>query len=173
MTTPSGTFVGIDVSKAQFDVAVRPAGAHRTSAHTEAGITMLVARLVSLRSTLVVLEATGGFEISLTGACAAAGLPVVVINPRQVRDFAKATGHLAKTDTLDAQVLAQFAEAVRPDPTASARCADSRAGRTAHASASTRGDARGGENSPGPGAGPHPKADPGPSHLAGTSPERS
>jgi transposase len=114
--TPSGTFVGIDVSKAQFDVAVRPTGAHWTSAHTEAGITMLVARLVSLRPTLVVLEATGGFEISLTGACATAGLPIVVINPRQVRDFAKATGHLAKTDTLEAQVLAQFAEAVRPTP---------------------------------------------------------
>lgn len=114
--TPSGKFVGIDVSKAQFDVAVRPAGEHWTSAHTEAGITMLVARLVSLRPTLVVLEATGGLEISLTGACAAAGLPVVVVNPRHVRDFAKATGHLAKTDTLDAQVLAQFAEAVRPTP---------------------------------------------------------
>ena len=114
--TPSGKFVWIDVSKAQFDVAVRPAGEHWASAHTEAWITMLVARLVSLQPTLVVLEATGGFEIALTGACAAAGLPVVVVNPRQVRDFAKATGHLAKTDTLDAQVLAQFAEAVRPPP---------------------------------------------------------
>ena len=112
---PRGKFVGIDVSKAQFDVAMRPTGEHWTSAHTEAGITMLVARLVSLRPTLVVLEATGGLEISLTGACAAAGLPVVV-NPRHVRDFAKATGHLAKTDTLDAQILAQFAEAVRPTP---------------------------------------------------------
>ena len=114
--TPSGKFVGIDVSKGQFDVAVRPTGEHWTSAHTEAGITMLVARLVSLRPMLVVLEATGGLEIALTGACATAGLPVVVVNPRHVRDFAKATGHLAKTDTLDAQVLAQFAEAVRPTP---------------------------------------------------------
>jgi len=104
--TPSGKFVGIDVSKAQFDVAVRPTGEHWTSAHTEAGITLVVARLVSLRPTLVVLEATGGLEISLTGGGATAGLPVVVVNPRQVRDFAKATGHLAKTDTLDAQVLA-------------------------------------------------------------------
>jgi transposase len=102
--TPSGKFVGIDVSKAQFDVAVRPTGEHWTSAHTEA------------RITLVVWEATGGWEISLTGACATAGVPVVVVNPRQVRDFAKATGHLAKTDTLEAQVLAQFAEAVRPTP---------------------------------------------------------
>ena len=65
--TPSGKFVGIDVSKAQFDVAVRPTGEHWTSAHTEAGITLVVARLVSLRPTLVVLEATGGLEISLTG----------------------------------------------------------------------------------------------------------
>jgi transposase len=78
----------------------------------------VVARLVLLRPTLVVLEATGGLEISLTGAGATAGLPIVVVNPRQVRDFAKATGHLAKTDTLDAQVLAQFAEAVRPTPRA-------------------------------------------------------
>jgi transposase len=116
MTPTSGKFVGIDVSKAQFDVAVRPAGEHWTSAQTGAGITLLVARLVSLRPTLVVLEATGGLEIALTMACAVAGLPVVVVNPRHVRDFAKATGHLAKTDTLDAQVLAQFAEAVRPTP---------------------------------------------------------
>lgn len=114
--TPRGTFVGIDVSTAQFDVAGRPTGAHWTSAHTEAELTILVARLVSLRPTLVVLEATGGLALSLTGACATAGVPIVVVNPRQVRDFAKATGHLAKTDTLDAQVLAQFAEAVRPTP---------------------------------------------------------
>ena len=112
----SETFVGIDVSKEQFDMAVRPTGEQWTSAHSEAGITKLVARLVSLRPTLVVLEATGGLEISLTGACAAAGLPVVVVNSRHVRDFAKATGRLAKTDTLDARVLAQFAEAVRPTP---------------------------------------------------------
>ena len=112
----SETFVGIDVSKEQFDMAVRPTGEQWTSAHSEAGITKLVARLVSRRPTLVVLEATGGLEISLTGACAAAGLPVVVVNPRHVRDFAKATGRLAKTDTLDARVLAQFAEAVRPTP---------------------------------------------------------
>jgi transposase len=108
--------VGIDVSKEQFDMAVRPTGEQWTSAHSEAGITKLVARLVSRRPTLVVVEATGGLEISLTGACAAAGLPVVVVNPRHVRDFAKATGRLAKTDTLDARVLAQFAEAVRPTP---------------------------------------------------------
>jgi transposase len=72
--------------------------------------------LKAVSPTLVVLEATGGLEVPLTGALAAARLPVVVVNPRQVRDFAKATGQLAKTDAIDAQVLARFAEAIRPAP---------------------------------------------------------
>ncbi len=111
-TTP--VFVGIDVSKDRLDVAWRPTAERWAVANEEAGIATLVSRLHASPPALVVLEATGGFEIPLTGALAAAGLPVVVVNPRQVRDFAKATGKLAKTDALDAAVLAQFAEAVRP-----------------------------------------------------------
>ena len=114
--TPTPVFVGIDVAKAQLEIALRPTGETWTTPNTEAGIAPLVARLTSLRPTLVVLEATGGLEGPLTAALALAGLPVAVVNPRQVRDFARATGRLAKTDTLDAQVLAQFAEAVRPVP---------------------------------------------------------
>jgi transposase len=108
-------FVGIDVSLARLDIAVRP-GAVWSITHDEAAIANVVAQLHTLSPTLIVLEATGGMEIPLTSALATAGLPVVVINPRQVRDFAKASGHLAKTDALDAQVLAQFAEVMRPQP---------------------------------------------------------
>jgi len=108
-------FVGIDVSLARLDIAVRP-GAVWSITHDEAAIATVVAQLHTLSPTLIVLEATGGMEIPLTSALATAGLPVVVINPRQVRDFAKASGHLAKTDALDAQVLAQFAEVMRPQP---------------------------------------------------------
>src|SRR5437660_7123230 len=108
-------FVGIDVSKAQLDVAFRPEG--RFSApNDEAGVTQVLERLRAVPPTLVVLEATGGLEILLTGVLVAAGVPVAVVNPRQVRDFAKATGRLAKTDTLDAQTLAHFAEGVHPTP---------------------------------------------------------
>ena len=76
----------------------------------------LVEHFITLHPALIVLEATGGMEIPLTSALATAGLPVVVVNPRQVRDFARASGLLAKTDTLDARVLAQFAEVMRPTP---------------------------------------------------------
>ena len=113
MSTVS-VFVGIDVAKDRLDVAVRPTGDRWAVAHDDPGIATVVTRLRARPPALVVLEATGGLEIPLTGALAAAGLPVVVVNPRQVRDFAKATGQLAKTDALDAAVLAQFAEAVRP-----------------------------------------------------------
>ena len=113
--TQSLIFVGIDVSKAQLDVAQRPAGRF-TVPNTEAGVTQLLTHLAAAPPSLIVLEATGGVELPLTGALAAAGLPVVVVNPRQIRDFAKATGQLAKTDALDAQVLAHFAEVVRPEP---------------------------------------------------------
>jgi transposase len=85
-----------------------------TVPHTAGGIGRLVRRLSRLRPTLIVLEATGGLELSVASELAAAALPVALINPRQARHFAKATGHLAKTDALDAEVLAQFAEAVRP-----------------------------------------------------------
>lgn len=108
-------FVGIDVSQARLDIAVRP-GAVWSITHDEAAIVVLVEQLLALGPTLIVLEATGGMEIPLTSTLATAGLPVVVVNPRQVRDFAKASGHLAKTDALDAQVLAQFAEVMRPQP---------------------------------------------------------
>lgn len=109
-------YVGVDVSKAALDVALRPAGDKWEVAHTEQGVEDLVRRLQSSQPTLVVLEATGGLEVSLVAALAEAKLPVAVVNPRQVRDFARATGKLAKTDRLDAQVLAHFAEAVRPTP---------------------------------------------------------
>jgi transposase len=108
-------FVGIDVSKAQLDIALRPEGGFRVP-HTEAGIGQLVDRLRRVGPALIVLEATGGLELPLTGGLAAAGLPVLVVNPRQIRDFAKASGQLAKTDTLDAQLLAHFAAAMRPTP---------------------------------------------------------
>jgi transposase len=109
-------FVGIDVAKATLDVAVRPAGEAWSASNDDAGIAALVQRLRPLAPALIVLEATGGFETAAVAALAAAGLRVVVANPRQVRDFARATGQLAKTDTLDAEVLALFAERVRPEP---------------------------------------------------------
>ena len=115
-------FIGIDVAKATLDVATldgtaEPApllGALTTAPNDDAGHAALVAALTPLAPTLIVLEATGGYERAVTVALAAAGLPVVVVNPRQVRDFAKATGHLAKTDRLDAALLARFAAQVRP-----------------------------------------------------------
>ena len=113
--TPS-CYIGIDVAKAQLDIAVRPSGAQWRIAHDERGIADLVGRVQALSPALVVLEATGGREVPLVAALAAAGVPVAVVNPRQVRDFARAIGQLAKTDALDAQVLARFAEVVQPTP---------------------------------------------------------
>jgi len=107
-------FVGIDVSKDRLDVGLRPTSDRSAVANEGSDIATLVDRVRPLAPTLIVLEATGGLDVPLMGALAAAGLPVVVVNPRQVRDFAKVTGQLAKTDALDAVVLAQFAEAVRP-----------------------------------------------------------
>lgn len=109
------TFVGIDVAKEELEVAVFPRADTETWPNTEEGVLSLVDRLKSLRPNLVVLEATGGFEMLCVGALASEGLPVVVSNPRQIRDFAKATGRLAKTDRIDARVIARFAEAVRPE----------------------------------------------------------
>jgi transposase len=108
-------FVGIDVSKDHLDVHLRPEGTAFRAGTDEAGVAAVVARLVGARPDLVVLEATGGYEAPVAAALAAAGLPVAVVNPRQVRRFAEAAGQLAKTDRLDARVLAHFAEAVRPD----------------------------------------------------------
>ncbi|MBI2855728.1 MAG: IS110 family transposase [Chloroflexi bacterium] len=109
-------FIGIDVSKAHLDVAVLPTGQGWRESNDEAGRTRLVEQISALTPALVVLEATGGLEAPLAGALGVAKVPVAVVNPRQVRDFAKALGLLAKTDTLDAQVIAQFAQRVRPTP---------------------------------------------------------
>ena len=109
-------YIGIDVSKAQLDVAERPSGERAVIPHTEQDIAALVEQLGARRPACVVLEATGGLQAPLASALAIAGIPVAVVNPRQVRDFARATGQLAKTDAIDAQILARFAEAVRPAP---------------------------------------------------------
>lgn len=110
----SRSFVGVDVSKGRLDVAVRPSGESASFSNDELGIKPLVNRLGEIQPTLIVLEATGGIERQLVRALVSAELPVVVVNPRQVRDFAKASGQLAKTDAIDAMVLARFAEAIRP-----------------------------------------------------------
>ena len=110
------TFVGVDIAKAEFVVACRPDGVRWTATNDPEGIAATVARLRTMAPTLIVVEATGGYERALVAALAAAALPLVVANPRQVRDFAKATGQLAKTDRLDADLLALFAERVRPVP---------------------------------------------------------
>lgn len=108
------TAVGIDIAKDHLDLAARPTGECWRVAHTIDEFPALIARLTALAPDRIVLEATGGLEILLATALAAAGLPVVVCNPRQVRDFAKATGQLAKTDQVDARVLAHFGEALQP-----------------------------------------------------------
>jgi transposase len=109
-------FVGIDVAKAQLDIAVRPSGARWTVPHDPSGVATLVDQLQALHPTLMVLDATGGLERAVTGALATAGLPVVVVNPRQARDVARATGQLAKTDAWDARALAHVADVIRPTP---------------------------------------------------------
>jgi transposase len=108
--------VGIDVAKAALDVAVRPDRAERHLPNDAQGIAEIVAWLQGIHPQVIVLEATGGYEAPVVAELCLAGLPVAVVNPRQVRDFAKASGHLAKTDRLDAQVLAHFAAALRPTP---------------------------------------------------------
>jgi len=108
--------MGIDVAKAQLDIAVRPSGERWTVPNDADGVATLVAQGQALHPTLIVLEATGGLERAATAALATAGLPVVVVNPRQARDFARATGQLAKTDALDARALAHFADVIRPTP---------------------------------------------------------
>jgi transposase len=109
-------FGGIDVAKAQLDVALRPSGERRAVANDASGVETLVDWVQTLHPTLIVLEATGGLERAVTSALAAAGLPVVVVHPRQARDFARATGQLAKTEALDARALAHFADVIRPTP---------------------------------------------------------
>jgi transposase len=107
-------FVGIDVARQSLDIATRPTGDRWRVGNDSEGISALVARLRGLKPVLIVLEATGGLQVPVLAALGSVGLPVAAVNPRQVRDFAKAVGKLAKTDALDAQVLAHFAEAVRP-----------------------------------------------------------
>jgi transposase len=114
MNTQIDCFVGIDVSKRQLDVAIMPQGQSLAVANDAHGIAALVEQALACRPASVVLEATGGLETAVASALAAAGLPVAVVNPRQVRDFARASGTLAKTDRLDARVLAAFAQAIRP-----------------------------------------------------------
>ena len=109
-------FVGIDVSKDRLDVHLRPSGEAFAVARDGHGVAALVDRLGPLAPALIVIEATGGFEITVAAGIAGAGLPLAVVNPAQVRAFARATGRLAKTDRLDAEVIAHFAEAVRPEP---------------------------------------------------------
>jgi transposase len=103
-------FVGIDVAKAELVVAIHPTQERWTVANDERGVRTLVERLRTGPPTLIVLEATGGYELLAVAALVAATLPVVVANPRQVRDFARSTGQLAKTDRLDADILAAFAD---------------------------------------------------------------
>ena len=107
-------FVGIDVSKSTLDVCIEPAVETLHIAYDEAGISQLAGRLKEVSPTLIVMEATGGLEVRIATELASLGLPVAIINPRQARDFAKATGQLAKTDQVDAAVLAAFAKAIRP-----------------------------------------------------------
>ena len=107
-------FVGIDVAKRSLEVAVLPGRERFEVSNDEAGLVELVDRLSELKPDLIVMEATGGYEREAAAHIGAASLPVAVVNPRQVRDFAKALGKLAKTDAIDAAVLARFAEAIRP-----------------------------------------------------------
>jgi transposase len=114
MTGETQCGVGIDVSLATLDVAVFPTGEQWQASNDDAGIGPLIERLTALAPDRIVLEATAGYELPVLAALGSAGLPVVAANPRQVRDFARSTGQLAKTDALDAHVLAQFAAVVRP-----------------------------------------------------------
>jgi transposase len=113
--TAQAVFIGIDVAKAHLDIHVRPSGERFTVNRDEAGLDVLVARCRALAPALIVMEATGGYEKLVLADLAAAGLPALRVNPRQIRDFARAFGRLAKTDGLDAEIIALFAERVRPE----------------------------------------------------------
>lgn len=109
-------FIGIDVAKDRLDVHVRPGGESFAVARDGEGLAALTERMRELKPALIVMEATGGFEVTVAATLGAAKLPLAVVNPRQIRDFARATGKLAKTDALDAAAIAHFAEAVHPEP---------------------------------------------------------
>jgi transposase len=115
MDESSSVFVGIDVSKDRLDVHLKPTGQAFCVARDAKGLDDLISRLSDRPVALVVLEATGGFETTVAAALAGAGLPLCVVNPRQIRDFARAMGRLAKTDALDAEAIALFAERIRPE----------------------------------------------------------
>ena len=119
-------FVGIDVSKDRLDICIRPSGETFAVRRDDEGLASLVERLRALHPVLVALEATGGYETVVASAVAVTHLPLAVINPRQIRDFARSTGKLAKTDRLDAAAIAHFAEAIRPParPVADAQALD-------------------------------------------------
>lgn len=108
-------YVGIDVAKEQLEIAVRPGTDSWTLANDETAVDELIQNMIALNPQLIILEATGGLEELAVSMLGAAGLPVVVVNPRQVRDFARSTGRLAKTDRIDAKILAHFGEAIRPE----------------------------------------------------------
>jgi transposase len=110
------TYVGIDVSKEKLDIALRTMDTHREFTYDDEGITKLVMFLHGIKPAIVVLEATGGYETVVAASLGIENIPVAVANPRHIRDFAKATGKLAKTDALDARVIAHFAEAIKPQP---------------------------------------------------------
>ena len=110
----SNIFIGIDVSKERLDIGTYPSGQCQSVTHDDASIQGLVAQWKELRPRLIVLEATGGFERRISRALVSAELRFTIVNPRHVRNFAKATGQLAKTDRMDALMLARYAEAVRP-----------------------------------------------------------
>ncbi|MEE9251004.1 MAG: IS110 family transposase [Alphaproteobacteria bacterium] len=114
--TSQSVFVGIDVSKDRLDVHLLPSGEAFAVARNGEGLDQLIARLAEIAPALIVLEATGGFERTVAAALAGAGLPLAVVNPRQIRNFARAIGRLAKTDRLDAEAIALFAERIRPEP---------------------------------------------------------
>jgi transposase len=111
-------FVGIDISKNQLEVHVRPGGERWQAANEEDALEEFVQRLCALEPALIVLEASGGYERRIAALLTVSGLQVAIVNPRQVRDFGRALGRLAKTDRIDAEVIARFAEAVRPEPRA-------------------------------------------------------
>ncbi len=109
-------YVGVDVSKDRLDLAVHSHHEIRGFANTATGISKLLKHVTSLGPVLVVMEATGGYEMSLAAALAEAAIPMSIVNPRQVRDFARSTGQLAKTDSIDARILAKFAAVIGPEP---------------------------------------------------------
>ena len=171
MQTTSEVFVGIDVSKASLDVGVLPQAPGWTTSNDAAGQRDRVARLQALAPTLIVLEATEGDEVTVTAILAAAGLPVVVANPRQVRNVAKANGILAKTDRLDAHVLALFAERLRPPGATPQRRPTPRAGGLVSPPPAIGRDTHHGAQPLEPGRPVRAQRPEGPPHLAGQTPQ--